>query len=201
MKLLSACLLLFLFYQSFSQQNEFVIGAQILDNEENPVAEAYILNLRNSEKTFTGADGIFEIKVQPGDSLLISHISYFRKIINVSQILMNPFVQLKQDTIQLPEVRVKSYPHQEYQNAQKNIQGFQFSLKPNPMDGFTEKGRVQEMINRENGLQRSLSSTVDLKYFIPKKLIKKVKNEMKKKKERRKRHRAEKKRESVSTME
>ena len=59
--------LLFLLIAMFitAQQTEFVLQGRITDGDQNPVADAYIINIRSSSRFFSTGNGVFELKVQP----------------------------------------------------------------------------------------------------------------------------------------
>ena len=71
-------LLLILIAASISMNGQvkpFLIEGRIVDIDQNPIPDAYIINYRNQDKSVSLPNGIFEVLVHPEDSLIISHIS------------------------------------------------------------------------------------------------------------------------------
>lgn len=169
MKLVLLFILSFLFFLSYSQEEEkeFYIEAQIIDENSNPLSDVYILNYRNLDKTVSNTNGIFNMWVLPGDSLMISHVSYHRQIIRVFDLMVNPIIQIDLDTVNIMEINIFSNPQNEIENAKKNMESIQFSIKPSITEGFTEKEMVQDMLNRENGIMKSEATSLKIVSFSP----------------------------------
>ena len=83
---------------------EFTLQGKIIDNAQNPVSDAYIFNIRNAAKCFSTGNGLFELHVQPSDTLIISHISFLRKMVTVYELLKNPVVMLETDTLNIKQI-------------------------------------------------------------------------------------------------
>ncbi len=76
MKQLLLIILVFAFLNAASQQEEIHIQGQVVDAKNTPVPDAHVFNERNSTKSVSGINGIFDVKVLPGDSIIITHISF-----------------------------------------------------------------------------------------------------------------------------
>lgn len=63
----------------------FQFSGFIFDKDSIPVEGAYVINYRTMMGMVTNQDGHFSLTCQPGDSLMISHISYERKIIKIKK--------------------------------------------------------------------------------------------------------------------
>ena len=183
MKLIPTILLLFAFYSSFSQQDLFQIEGRILGAQMKPVADAYIFNFRDLDKNITNSNGVFSIWVKAGDSLTISHVSYFRKTVTVHSLLVNPIVMLEVDTIAIRGVNVSPNQKTENEKAMENIESIKFDFRPQPFDGYTESERMSELIATENAVERAYSSSLSLVRFSP---SEKIGNYFEKRKKRRK---------------
>src|SRR5690606_8405697 len=122
MKQFLLLIFVFLVFHSFSQEKEFFLQGQIVDRNNNPISDSYIFNERNSIKSVSKSNGVFDVLVLPGDSIIISHISFIRKIVTVYQLLVNPVVQLELDTINIKPVNISASEKSDYQNAMKNIE-------------------------------------------------------------------------------
>lgn len=165
-----------------AQENEFILQGQVVDSRQNPVADAYIFNIRNSVKDVSKSNGVFSVWVLPADSIIISHISYLRKVVTVYQILKNPVVKLDPDTVNIKPVNVSASQRTDYDKAMKNIQGMGFDFRPLPDDAYTESERMKDLLNTENRVQKSAASA--LTYQIsPSEIFGKLAEKRKKKKE------------------
>ncbi len=167
---------------SAAQDSEFNLQGQIVDSKLNPVSDAYIFNLRNSLKDVSRSNGVFEVKVLPIDSIIISHISFLRKVVTVHQLLINPIIILELDTINIRPVNVSASQKSDYEKAMKNIQSIGFDFRPQVDDLYTKSERMEELLNTENRVQKSAASA--LTYQIsPSEIIGKLVEKHKKKKE------------------
>jgi hypothetical protein len=182
MKLLPFYILLITFFQSYSQQEErFQIEGQIIGLNEKPVADAHIINFRNMDRNFTHRNGVFSVWVLPGDSLNISHISYFRKVITVHSLLSNPIIKLELDTVNIQDVVVSPNQKTDYEKAKANladVKEFDFPIYTKIDD---ESNPVLEMATQHNRVMRTEAGSISLFRFSPGQLINKI---IKKKKRR-----------------
>ncbi|QGY45666.1 hypothetical protein GM418_18915 [Maribellus comscasis] len=182
MKLLT--LLLFVLTCSFalSQEKEFHIQGRIIDGDSNPVADVYILNYRNLDKAVSRQNGIFDMWVLPGDSLMLSHVSYLSLRIKVFDLMVNPVIQIALDTVNIIEVDVFSNPQDDMQNAKKNIESMGWNPNPTPTDNLTEKEMMQDMVNRENNVMRSEATSLKILKFSPSDVVGAISKKIKKRK-------------------
>ncbi|TNF44077.1 MAG: carboxypeptidase regulatory-like domain-containing protein [Bacteroidetes bacterium] len=183
MKQLLLITLVFAFLGSFAQREEFYIQGQVVDAKKNPVADAHVFNERNSSKFVSRSNGIFDVWVLPGDSIIITHISFIRKVVTVHQLMVNPVVQLEIDTINIRSVNVSASQRTDYEKAMTNIQRIEFDFRPSPEDGFTESERMKVLMQSEDEIQRVSASSVSLVRFSPSEEIGKLISKRKKKKE------------------
>lgn len=183
MKLNFTLILMLIALVAAAQQTEFVLQGRITDSSENPVSDAYIVNIRNSSRFFSANNGVFEMKVQPGDTLLISHISYQRKIVTVFELLKNPVITLEGDMVNMKQIDVNGSRETEYETARKNINAVTFDAKPRISDGFSQSEQVSQMIKSENRLMRTEASSVRITSFSPSQVIGKIAENRRKKKE------------------
>ncbi len=182
MKRLPFLLLFFASTAIFAQQEKFQIEGQVVGKSGNPVADAYVLNFRDSDKNITNSNGVFSIWVLPGDSLLVSHVSYFRKVVTVYSLLVNPVITLEIDTINIKGVNVSPNQKTDREKALENIESIKFDFRPQPDDGYTETERMQELLNTENRVQRVEASSISLLRFSPSEQIGKIVAKAKKRK-------------------
>jgi len=158
-----------------SGQDEFFrLRGKITDSHFRPISDAYIINYRDYKKIVSNTDGEFNIWVKRGDSLMISHISYYRKVVYADSVRYHPVIQLKLDTINILHVNIFSEPRDEETFARKNINSWEFSIKPSPTEAFTEKERMQNIVSSENKVMRSEASSLRIATFSPSEQIGKL---------------------------
>ena len=168
---------------SIAQDKEFYLQGQVVDAKNNPVPDAYIFNERSLVKNASRTNGIFDLKVLPGDSIIISHISYLRKIVTVYQLLVNPVVQLELDTVNIHPVNISASERSDYEKAMENMKRIEFDFRPQPDDVYTESERMKSLLNTENQVERAYSNSLNLLQFSPSEEIGKLIAKRKKKKE------------------
>jgi len=183
MKQLLLLILVFSFLSSFAQDKEFFLQGQIVDAKQNTISDVYLFNPRNSSKTISRLNGVFDMWVLPADSIIISHISYLRKTVTVYQLMLNPIVQLDIDTINIRPVNVSASQRTEYDKAMKNIERIEFDFRPKTDDVYTETERMQSLMQKEDQVQRVAASSVSLLRFSPSEEINKIFAKHRKKKE------------------
>jgi hypothetical protein len=175
MKLLLLTTIIFSVLQSAGQDQLFLLKGKIVDVHSQPIPDAYIINYRDLKKIVSNPDGEFNIWLQHYDSLMISHISYYRKVVYADSVRHNPVIQLKLDTVNILHVNIFTEPRDDETFARKNIDSWEFSLKPSPTEAFTEKERIQNVINTENKVMRSDASSVKITSDQIAKFLKKLK--------------------------
>ena len=183
MKPLLLFICVFVVLISSAQDKEFNLQGQVVDSKQYPIPDAYIINLRNSVKDVSRSNGVFEVGVLPGDSIVISHISFLRKVVTVHQLMINPIVQLDLDTINIRPVNISASQKSDYEKALKNMESIQFDFRPQPEDNYTETEKMQVLMNTEDRVQRTASSSLSLVRFSPSEEIGKMFAKRKKKKE------------------
>lgn len=183
MRLFLLLILVFAFTGSFAQQEEFHLQGQVVDANKNPVGDALIFNERSTRRYVSGNNGIIDVLVLPGDSIIITHISFIRKVVTVHQLMVNPIVQLDIDTINIRSINVSASQRTDYEKALKNMESIEFDFRPQPDDNFTEAEKMQVLMNTEDRVQRAASSSVSLVRFSPSEEIGKMFAKRKKKKE------------------
>lgn len=166
-----------------AQKTEFTLQGRTTDQAQNPVPDAYIVNMRNSQNSVSTGNGIFELRVIPSDTLIISHISFLRKVITVYELLVNPNVILETDTVNIKAVNVRRNRQTDYDAAMKNISSITFDPKALTDDSFTETERTTELMKTENRVLRTEASSISLVSFSPSQVIGKWSEKRKKRKE------------------
>lgn len=181
MKPLIIFLLIVTSIQVFAQENRFSIQAKIVDTKGDPVSDVYIVNLNSTEKDISLSNGIFTINASSRDSLVLSHISYFRKTVTIHSILLDPVIILYSENVDIKEVTVSPDQRSDIDKAMQNIEQIQFDPRPKAESSSTESERVQSMVTAENRVQRVAASSVNLATFSPSESIGKLFTRLKKK--------------------
>lgn len=150
---------------------EFALQGKITDNAQNPVSDAYVFNIRSAARCFTTGNGLFELRVQPSDTLIISHISFLRKVVTVYELLKNPVVILETDTMNIKPVNVTGSLQTAHDLAMKNINYQAFDPLPRIGDNFSETERTTELMKTENRVLRTEASSVRIASFSPSAVI------------------------------
>ena len=183
MKQLLLLMLVFAFLNSIAQQKEFHLQGQVVDAKQNPISDVHLFNPRNSGTNVSRPNGVFDAWVLPGDSIIISHISFLRKSVTVYQLMVNPIIQLEPDTINIRSVNVSASERTDYEKAMKNLESIGFDFKPLPTDNYTETERMKTLMITEDQVQRTAASSVSLARISPSEEIGKMIAKHKKKKE------------------
>lgn len=174
--------LLILSFSSFGQIQRFTIQAKIIDQKGEPVSDVYIVNLVSKDKDISLSDGVFTIQVLPSDSIILSHISYFRKIVRIHDILLNPIITIYSENVDIPEVRVTPDQETELDHANANMQFIQEYNPPVNMRMSEEEADATKTIMTENNdLMRAEASSISLVRFSPSENIGKLFTSLKKK--------------------
>lgn len=170
---------------SVAQEERMTIQGKIVDSNGDPVSDVYIINLVSNEKDITLENGIFTIRIFPTDSLVLSHISYFRKIVTAHSLLVNPVVMLESEHVNIKEVTISPEQKTDADKARKNIEEIDWDMRPQLGDGFTESERVNETMKEHNKVMRAEATSVTFFKFSIGDLLGKWKKKRKKRKDRR----------------
>lgn len=183
MKRLLFIVFVFAFLSSFSQDEEFYLQGRVLDDKNNPIADANIFNERSRIRNSSTRNGIFDVLVLPGDSVIITHISFIRKVVTVHQLMVNPVVHLEIDTVNIHPVNISASELSEYEKAMENMKSIEWDFRPQPDDLYTETERMKNLLNTENQVERVYSHSLNFLKFSPSEEIGKLVAKRKKKKE------------------
>lgn len=183
MKLLTVFALVFAYFSCYSQQEEFQLEGMVVDSTSRPIADVYIINLRNHEKSVSKQNGIFEMSVLPEDSLVLTHISYDRKIINVFTLLKNPVIKLIGENLNIRQVDVSPNQKTDYQRAMNNIYSISNIKYFDDPKIDTEPELSMQMMTEHNRYLRSEATSIRLLRFSPSEEIQKLIGSSKKKKQ------------------
>ena len=104
-------------------------------------------------------------------------------MVTVHQLMINPIVQLDLDTINIRPVNISASQRSDYEKALKNMESIEFDFRPQPDDNYTESEKMQVLMNTEDRVQRTASSSLSLVRFSPSEEIGKMFAKRKKKKE------------------
>lgn len=167
MRLLILTLLFLTCFDTLAQNEKFLLQGKVVNRTGQPIADTYVVNLNSREKSVTRPNGVFDMWVQPSDSLVFLHISYYRKIVTVFALMINPEVHLESEHVEIGEIQVSPDQQTDYQRAMQNvafIQGYDVpsftKIKPDP-------NPVHQMVIENNELMRSEASSVSIVRFSP----------------------------------
>lgn len=183
MKRLFLIIFLFTAFNSFSQDKEFYLQGRVLDKNNKPIADANIFNERSSIRNSSTRNGVFDVLVLPGDSIIITHISYIRKVFTVHDLMVDPIVRLELDTVNIKPVNISASEMSDYEKAMENMERIEWDFRRQPDDEFTETERMKNLLNTENQVERVYSHTLNFLKFSPSEEIGKLISRRKKKKE------------------
>lgn len=173
MKFLLVASMVFCACAAFSQQTEFHLQGQVIDSHGNPVSDAYVINYRDQRKNVTRANGVFDVWILPKDSLFVTHVTYLRKIITAFDLLKNPIIVLKTDTVNIDQVDVFSTKRTDIELAKENIRQINFDPRPQINDDYTESERMHQLLNTENKVERAAANSLTYQ-FSPSAVIGKI---------------------------
>lgn len=175
-------LLLFTSLCSVGQENRFTIQGRVVDIDGEPISDVYVVNLVTNEKDISQSNGVFTIYASASDSLILSHISYFRKVVTVYSILVNPIIELYSEHVDIPEVRVSPEQKSDVDRAYQNMQ-FLDEYKPEVKQrlAMEEPNPVSTIATQNNVLMRSKASSLSLVRFSPSESLGKLFTKLKKK--------------------
>ncbi len=171
------------FLGSFSQEEEFYLQGRIIDKNNNPISDAVIYNERSSIRMSSQRNGVFDVLVLPGDTIIITHISFIRKIVTVHELMVNPVVLMELDTVNIRPIDVSGKNRTEYDIAMENIKRIEWDFRPQPDDELTENERMNQLLITENEVERVASHSLNFLTFSPSEEINKLVKRLKKKKE------------------
>lgn len=184
MKTFSILLILACCINAYAQDKTFTIEGKTVNDEGLPIADVYVVNPRTLEKDITRKNGIFSIEVSPTDSLIFSHISFFRTSVQVYKLLMNPLVTLESEDVKIPEILVRPNQKTDLERARQNLK-FLDDYKPlkyNKMKPETDP--TTAIITEHNRLMRTEAGSISLLPIldVPATLIEKAIKKRKKRK-------------------
>ncbi|WP_297096836.1 hypothetical protein [uncultured Draconibacterium sp.] len=142
----------------------FIIEGKTVNNEGLPIADVYVINPRTLEKDITRANGVFKLSVSAQDSLIFSHISYFRVSVKVYNLLQNPIVNMESENVQIPEIVVSPEHKTDLKRAQENLD-FLDSYKPLKYNKMKpESDPTTTIMTEHNRLMRTEAGSIS---FLP----------------------------------
>jgi len=166
---------------AFSQEKEFMLKGRILGPDATPVENAYIINYRDLSVFSSRADGRFNIWAQPGDSLLINHISFLRKKIYADSVRKYPGIYLEYDTVMIGQVNIGPDP----EKLKKYVEETEKSIRNADIIVFKrmnpDANQVSSTITENNIVFRSQASSVSIVSFSPSAIITTISDKKKKK--------------------
>jgi len=136
----------------------------------------------SQEKDISLKNGVFTLKILPTDSLLLSHISYFRKIVSATSLLQNPVITLESESINVEEITVSPEDKSAAEIVSQNLNVKEWDIRPQPGDGFSESERAKQTMAQNNSVLRSEASSLTFFRFSVGDMLDKWKKKRKKRK-------------------
>lgn len=168
MKKVFTILLLLSAFALQAQEKAFLLEGQVVDQMMKPVPDVYVVNLNSHDKDISRSNGVFSLWVTPSDSLIFSHISYYRKVVKVHLLLLNPVVMLESENVDIPEIRISTDKLSDMDRAKKNLDFIETYSPPKlqrmQIDAVEP---VQQIMVENNALMRSEASSVHIASFSP----------------------------------
>ncbi len=152
---------------AFAQQKKFLIEGIVVDAKGNPITDVYIVNLNSHDKDISHSNGIFAVWVSPTDSLILSHISFFRKIVKVQTLLINPTITLVSENVDIPEILVSPEQSSDMDRAQKNLVFLNEYKTPGYAKIEDNNEPVMSTMTEHNRVLRTEASSISLARFSP----------------------------------
>lgn len=167
---------------SFGQVQRFTIQGKVVDPKGEPISDVYIVNLNSKDKDISLSDGIFTIQVLPSDSIILSHISYFRKLVHIHDILLDPIITLYSENVDIPEVRVTPEQKSDLDRANENMKFIgEYTPPVKARLSGEEADPVSTIMTEHNDQMRVEASSLNLVRFSPSENIGKLFTRLKKK--------------------
>jgi hypothetical protein len=174
MKLIPLLILMTISFSVLSQEKGFLIQGKIVTEGLKPIPDVHVINYRNLQKVVSSATGTFNILVETGDSLMVSHIAFYRRRIYADSVGTHPVIQLVLDTVNITDINVSPDEKSDYEKAMDNIA----SIKQVEVGKFEKIKRETtpqlRMMTEHNELMRSEAASISLLRFSPLSLIDKL---------------------------
>ncbi|HYQ57473.1 MAG TPA: hypothetical protein VEP89_09000, partial [Draconibacterium sp.] len=167
MKTLFSIFFLLLVITSSGQLKKFLLEGQVVDQENNPISDVYVVNTDNHTADISRENGEFSMMVSHGDTLVLSHISYFRKMVSGYALLINPKVEMISQDVDIPEIVVSPNQPTNAERAGENIHQIDWDRRPLPEDNFTESERLEQAAIANNRVRRSEAAYLSIFEFSP----------------------------------
>lgn len=173
MKLKWTILLLFFSLAVSGQAQKFLIEGRVTDQFGDAIPDVYVVNLNSHDKDISGANGVFSVWVAPSDSLILSHISYFRKKVSVYSLLVNPLVKLISEDVNIPEIQVAAQQRSDQDRARQNME---FLMTYQTAAGKITEGLdpVRDIVTANNRLMKSEAASLTFFSFSPSEQLQKL---------------------------
>lgn len=182
MRIVLIILLIAVSFSSPAQLKRFLVQGQVIDQNNNPVSDVYIVNLSNLEKDISLRNGKFSFWVATTDSLVFSHISYHRKIVSVHKLLINPTVQLSAESVDIQEVTVTPEQQSDIDRMNENLIFLETYQQPVRARMSEEVlGPVLTIMTENNDLMRVEAASISLVRFSPSENVGRLFTKLKKK--------------------
>lgn len=152
---------------TFSQEKEFLLKGRILGSDSLPVENAHIINFRDLSAYSSKLNGQFNIWVQPGDSFLVSHVSFNRIILFADSVRLSPNIILDYDTVLIKQVDIGTDPEQMDRIVEKNMNTIRNTKIINYKRMNPQEKLISRIVTENNSVLRSQVTSLSVISFSP----------------------------------
>jgi hypothetical protein len=172
MKTIVTILLFFSSLMLTAQDEKFLLEGKVVDQEGQPIPDVYVINLNGHYRDISRLNGVFALWVTPTDSLVFTHISYFRKEVKVYSIMINPTVELESEHVHVPEIRVSPGAMTDLDRAQANLSFLnQYNVPSFTKIDPSNNNPVSSIVRENDRIMRTEASSISIVRFSPSDII------------------------------
>jgi hypothetical protein len=165
---------LFAFF-GFTQERRLIpLKGKILGPDSLGVGDAYIINLKGLLLSTSSNDGSFNIWADPGDSLVVTHISFVKRIVIAKDVIRNPLIYLEINSVMLKQVVVGDGIDPQEKALKKTVEKIKNAEIKVYKRMDPEASPVSQFVTENNIVFRSQASSVSLMSFSPTTIIAKA---------------------------
>ncbi|WP_163707449.1 hypothetical protein [Mangrovibacterium lignilyticum] len=133
MRPIAVILFCFSAFHVFAQEENIpktvVFDGYLLLEDSIPIEGAYLINYRDMKIVATNSNGYFKMNAQPGDSLMINHLTLSPQVVHVPDFpIKNQKIRVEYRTYMIKPVVSNSYQYQ-MKNFEKNMQKMYAELR------------------------------------------------------------------------
>jgi hypothetical protein len=160
-------LVIFIASTGYSQNKVFQMTGKVLGLDSKPVADANIINYKNTTSAVSISTGDFNMWVEHGDSLVVTHLAFNNKVIHADSLLTDPIVYLSPLTRNILEVDVSPSYKTDYELARENLNSMSELRSIRVYKIIPEPNPVMQMAIENSRVMRTNASKINLINVTP----------------------------------